>query len=184
MKKTKIKPVLIHSREGFQGVVSEIVAAKLSAAALQVEMEQEIAQIQKRYQGDMDEISREIQAKEAGVHVWAVQNPKEFGERRSIELTQAIVGFRTCPPAVEKIRSRDTWGDIAQRLASVNDGEFIGENYLRYKDPEVDKTSLIADRESIPERALKTIGIRIEQDEVFFIEPKSEVAGKSTREAA
>lgn len=186
MKKPKIEPCIIVSREGVQAAVSDIVRAKLRAAELTVQMEKEVAEIQKRYLARLDEINREIATKEAGVFVWAERNRSEFGNRKSIDLTMAIIGYRTSPPAVEQIRSKEKVGDIAARLPSVIDEEsgFIGENYVRYASPTIDKEKLLADREKIPASVLALAGLRIVQYEQFYITPKSEVIDSTTQEAA
>jgi hypothetical protein len=182
MKKTKIKPVLIHSREAMLAVVANLVSDKLALAAKQVEIEQAKA--------DIDELARRCQTNEAGLHVWSVQHPEEFDGGKSIDLPSATFGFRTCPPSVEKDKSARTWDDVAARLAStvINDATgqaiFIGENFVRYGSPTVDKTGLIAIRDEIPEAAKKSAGFTIEQEEIFFFKPKSEVLEASSQEAA
>lgn len=198
-KKNKIQPCVIVSREGLQANLSQLVDAKLRASALTVEMEQVISQVRDQYQPKLDAENREIARIEEGVYLWAQDNRAEFDGRKSIDFSQATIGFRTNPPAVEKIKSKENWLQIAIRLSSMlvkgkqvddNTGvetevvKFNGENYVRYADPAVDKEALIADRASIPAKILEKAGLRIVQDETFFITPKSDVVEGVTQEAA
>lgn len=186
-KKQKIEPVVIVSREGLQASTSALVNARLRHAELKVRMEQEVADVQRRYQDNFDTLNREIATLEAGIFVWAEKNrATEFSGKQSIDCTLAIIGFRKHPHAVEKIRSKDSWSDIAARLAALSDQKsgFIGENYVRYADPVVDKEKLIADRSVIPAQVLAMAGLRVIQDEQFYITPKSEIIDGTTQEAA
>jgi len=184
MKKEKLKPVAIVSREGMRAVVAKVVKDKLKVASINIEMEKEIAEIQKRYQAKLDPLNREIQMSEAGLVLWAEKNKSEFGDLKSIDLPMARIGFRTSPPAVEKTSTKDTWLQIAMRLATYMEGDIVGENYVRYADPVVDKEGIIADRSTLPESMLKAVGLKISQEENFYIAPKSEVLEPSNREVS
>jgi len=191
MKKTKIPAVVVSSREGMTAAVNDIIHAKLRCAELTAQMEQEIAAIQKGYQERLADLGREIQSKEAGVQLYCEQHrAAEFPGKKSIDLTLATVGFRETPYRVEKARSKDTWEEIAVRMAAMTtmggDGEtlFAGENYVTYPEPSLAKAVLLQDRAKIPEDVLKAVGIRFAYDEIFYIAPKSEVAEATVREAA
>ncbi len=176
-KKQKIQPANIHSREAMMAAVADVVGAKLRAAELRAQMEQEVNDLHRRYQEDIEALGREIAAKEQGVYVWAQRNPGEFPpERRTIDLPTATVGWRLSPHAVDKLKPKDKWADIAYRLAEIAEEGFGGENYIRYAEPSVDKEALIADRETIPAGALRLAGIAITQEDVFSIRPKSDIA--------
>lgn len=198
MSKQKFTPVHITSKEAMFGAVNDVVRAKLDHAALTVEMEQQIAGIQERFQKRLEPLQREIATKEAGIHVFATQQretlfPKGF---KSIDLQLAVIGFRETPYRVDKVRSKDTWDEIALRMAGYQetaateeDGvdavvTFKGEDFVRYGEPELDKKGLLTHRAEIPASALKAVGIRFDYDELFYIEPKSEVVDGSKEVAA
>jgi phage host-nuclease inhibitor protein Gam len=191
MKKTKIPAIVISSREAMASAVNDLVRAKLRSAEITAQMEQEIAAVQKRYQERLSELGREIQSKEAGVQLYCEQHrATEFTEKKSIDLTLAIVGFRETPYRVEKARSKDTWEEIAVRMAAITtiDGKgetvFAGEDYVTYSEPALAKAVLLQDRAKIPEDVLKAAGIRFAYDEIFYITPKSEIAAATVRDAA
>jgi phage host-nuclease inhibitor protein Gam len=117
----------------------------------------------------------------AGVFVYCQQHRSElFPEKKSIELLQASIGYRSGPPSVEKRSKQDTWSAIARRLEALP----WGAAYLTTPEPEVDKKSLLADRERLNAGQLAAAGIRFKQDESFFITPKSGAAPTTRMEAS
>jgi len=171
--------------------VNEIVTAKLRYAELTAQMDQEIAATQRRYQKRIAGLSLEIRSKEADVQLYCEQHrAKEFMGKKSIDLALATLGFRETPYRVEKARSKDTWEEIAARMAAITttDAEgkrvFTGECYVTYAEPALAKSVLLQDRSKIPAEALKAAGIRFAYDEVFYITPKSHVAQGMGKEAA
>lgn len=179
--KRKIEPCIINSRHALEAVVADIVKLKLEHAQTTAAMEQEIADVQKRHQEELLALSRQLEAKEAGVFVYCQKNrPALFSDRKSLDLVLATVGFELTPPRVEKINSKDTFGKVATRLASLT----WGEPYLRYPDAELNKERILSDRALLTPQQLTEAGLKIEQDENFFIRPKSEVAEQSIKEAA
>lgn len=183
-KKAKLKPVAITSREQMEAVVAEAVAYRLEHAELHARMEQEIAAIQKDYQEDLLGLQKEVETREEGVYLYCQGHRSELfpdeRKRKSIETPLAIMGFRINPFRVEKTRSKDTWSKIALRLC----GLVWGEKYVREKDPEVNKDALLADRTQFSAKQLSAAGIKFEQDEEFYITPKSDLAAATVKEAA
>lgn len=179
--KRKIEPTIITSRPALEAVVADVVKLKLDHTAATAAMERDIADVQKRHQEYLLKLSQQLEAKEAAVFVYCQKNRAElFADKKSLDLLLATVGFELTPPRVEKLNSKDTFGKIALRLANL----IWGEPYLRYPDAEVNKEKLLADRPMIAPDQLKEAGLKIEQDENFFIRPKSAVADQTVKEAA
>jgi phage host-nuclease inhibitor protein Gam len=179
--KRKIEPCLINSRHALEAVVADIVKLKLEHAQTVAAMEQEIAVVQERHQEALLGLSRQIEAKEAGVFVYCQKNRAAlFPEKKSLDLLLATVGFETTPPRVEKVTAKDTFGKIGLRLENLD----WGADYVRYPDPEVNKEKILADRARLDPEKLREAGLKIEQDENFYLRPKSEIADQTIREAA
>ena len=137
--------------------------------------------MQERRQEQMLALAKRIEVREAGVFVYCQQHRAQlFPDKKSIDFLLATVGYRTEPPSVEKCFRRDTWSAIAQRLEALP----WGSRYVNIPEPEVDKKALLADREKLSAEQLSEAGIRFEQDEQFYITPKSEVAARTVLEAA
>ena len=103
-----------------------------------------------------------------------------FPEKKSLDLLLATVGFELIPPRVDKLSGKDTFGKIGLRLENLD----WGAAYVRYPDPEVNKEKILADRTKLKPEQLREAGLTIEQDENFFIRPRSDIAEQSVREAA
>ncbi len=180
-KKTKHIPCIVASREGLQGIVGEIIQLRLEHTALTTEMEQELAAVQRKYQPRLMTLARQIQSRESGAYVWCHTNRPAFGEKKSLELPCATIGFRLTPPRVEKLLERDTWSAVARRLELLD----WGKTFVSYAEPAPNKEALLRERVKLTTEQLHQAGISIAQDENFFIDPKSEVLEAiSKREAA
>jgi phage host-nuclease inhibitor protein Gam len=181
MKRPKLEPCIITSRPALEAVVADVVRLKLEHAQAIAAMEREIADVQKRHQDTLLGLVSRIEAREAGVYVFCQKHRQElFPEKKSLDLLLATVGFEMTPPRVEKISRKDTFGNVAMRLADL----MWGDDYIRYPDPEVNKEKLLSDRAILSPEQLAQVGVKIEQDENFFIRPKSEVAEQTVKEAA
>lgn len=180
--KTKIPAIIITSRESLDATIAEIVQTKLRLAELTAAMELDIAAVQERHQRHILDLEKQLAAQEAGAYVYCTAHRRNlFGDdRKSIETPLATVGFEWNPPYVEKLAKGDTEKAIAHRLASTE----WGADYVIDADPTLSKKKLIADREKLSESQLATVGIRICQDEQFFIRPKSQIAADTTAQAA
>jgi phage host-nuclease inhibitor protein Gam len=180
-KKEKPLTCLLLSNEALDAAVADVAALKIQHAAAKAAMELEIAAVQEKHQRLLLSLGKQIEAREAGVFVYCQQHRAQlFPDKKSIDFLLATVGFRTEPPSVEKCFKRDTWSIIAKRLETLD----WGARYVLTPEPEVDKKSLLADRDRLTGEQLAEAGIRFEQDELFYITPKSEVAAKTVMQAA
>jgi phage host-nuclease inhibitor protein Gam len=180
-KRQRLEPCIIGSRAGLEAVVADVVKLKLEQIQAATAMEQEIADVQKRHQENLLGVARQIEAREAGIFVYCQKNRAAlFPEKKSLDLLLATVGFEMTPPRVEKLSGKDTFGKIGLRLENLE----WGAAYVRYPDPEVNKEKLLADRSQLKPEQLQEAGLKIEQDENFFIRPKSDVAEQTVKEAA
>jgi phage host-nuclease inhibitor protein Gam len=180
-KKEKVLTCPVLSRESLDAVVAEVATLKLQYAAAKAALELEIASVQERRQQHLLALGKQIESREAGVFIYCQQHRSElFPDKKSIDLLLATVGYRTEPPSVEKCSKKDNWSAIAKRLEALD----WGAPYITTPDPEVDKKALLADRDRLTAEQLSQAGIRFEQDEFFYITPKSDVAEKTVMEAA
>jgi phage host-nuclease inhibitor protein Gam len=96
--------------------------------------------------------------------VWAEANPREFGEGRSIQTVHGALGWRLGGPSLRTLTGW-TWDRVKETLKAAN-----AAGYLRVKE-EVNKQNLLADRDAIGAEKLREIGVRVVQEESFFVEP-------------
>jgi phage host-nuclease inhibitor protein Gam len=116
-------------------------------------------------QGELAEIDQRIKEKSTTVQSWAEANPSEFGALKSLDVTHAVIGWRTGQPTLKTLAGW-TWDRVLEKLNLV-----AASTYIRLKE-EVNKAAILADRESLGAEKLRGMGMRVVQDESFFIEPK------------
>lgn len=177
MKKTRIKSVrpLISTREQAERVLGELAGLAIQRDAHVNEMNAAIVAIREAHEEPLAAIAKQMDEKTELLRGWAESNPEEFGKRKSIDMTHGTLGFRTGTPKLKTIAGW-TWARVLDALrASIED------NWLRTK-VEVDKERMLADHAAgtASDAVLKSYGVKVVQDEAFFVEPKLEV----TQEAA
>ena len=160
-------------------LVGEITRLKNIEQTVSARMDAEIAAVRKRYEEPLSDAAEGLLLRMVAAQEWAGANPSEFGKLRSIDMTQAVIGWRTGQPQLKTL-SGWTWDRVLERLASV--AQYMG--FVRTKQ-EVDKQGIIAARENLLPEDLRQMGVRIIQEESFFVEPKlTEVETKVQSEAA
>jgi len=157
----------IQTRHQLDAVVENIVQLQLDHEELQRTQEREIAAIRQKYRAPLAELERYLLIEKSWAEKWAVENPHAFGEKRSLDCTHATIGFRVTPPRIERASRKWTWSAVALKLADLG----WGKRYLRVPAPEVNKEALLADRAELSPVELRQAGLRIAQEERFYIAP-------------
>jgi phage host-nuclease inhibitor protein Gam len=161
----KNKPAPVQTREDMETLVGEIAALKRNLRLLAVALDDQIQGARSQYEPQMTAHSQMLEEKTAQARTWAMSNPGEFGGGRSIECLHGTLGWRTGGPALRTLAGWD-WDRVKEALKTKG-----ADGYLRLKE-EVNKQVLIADREAIGPEKLREIGLRVVQEEMFFVDPK------------
>lgn len=171
MKRNKIKVVAPVSREAFEAAANTAAAKMAAMAAIKAGLEEETARLQAAYQVKISSLVEEVDALVAGCEVYATRNKDLFEGRKSIDLLSATVGFRTTPPRVERL-TNETWERVALRMEAME----WGEPYLKQARPTLNKEALLNARGMLEPEQLTVVGICFAQDELFYLEPKGDLA--------
>jgi hypothetical protein len=150
----------------------ETLAAEYNVAGFQI-AEAESAHLatldvaRKRY----DAAVAPLKARQAEIydllHAWATLNKGDaFNERRSIVFTRAVLRWALAPHKV-KLLARIKLGDVVDALKARP----WGKDFLRFREPELNREALIDARDQISEDKLDAIGVRIVQEDCFSIDP-------------
>jgi phage host-nuclease inhibitor protein Gam len=99
------------------------------------------------------------------IKLWADNNEWEFAEVRTMELTHGKLGYRKGQPTL-KLLNGFNWEGVLQYLKEAK-----ASGYIRVKE-EVNKETLIQDRAKIGPESLAEMGVKVVQDESFFVEAK------------
>ena len=161
------RPV-ITTRSEAEHMAADCAARINSRKALEVQMDNELAAIKDRYKEAIGEANEAIDRMSADLQQWAESHSAEFGKRRSLDLVHAVIGFRIHPPKLKPL-AKWTWQKVKDALCSQE----WGAAYLRVKE-DVDKDNILRDISSgtLSPDELSAIGVRVVQEEQFFVNPK------------
>ncbi len=121
-----------------------------------------------------DEETQDDRAKaefiEKEIEQYCIINHAKFDRQRTIELTHGSIGFRTNPPKVNQLNKKYSVQTSLELIKRIFTGK-----YLRTKE-EIDKEAILTDyaTKAITDEQIAGVGLRIDQGEKFFCEPKWE----------
>ena len=169
----------IQNRQQLDAVVENIVQLQLDRDELERTQDREITEIRQKYRAPLAELERYLTLETTWAESWARENPEAFDDKLSLRCTHAVIGFRTTPPRVDRASRKWIWSAIALKLADVA----WGKRYLRVPAPEVNKEALLADRAELSAAELRQVGLKIVQEERFYISPHRETENAETSES-
>lgn len=166
---TRQKKVLITgiTREHAEDAFARYADADARQQQITAKMDVQITKIREKF---ADELSKLDEVKEQSfeeIQSFAENNRDVFGQKKSLEMTHGVIGFRTGTPKLKTLKGF-TWSSVTNLLK-----EFLP-SYLRVIE-EPAKDRLLADRDN-PETVMQfnKCGIYVDQDETFYVEPKKE----------
>jgi phage host-nuclease inhibitor protein Gam len=167
MKTNRIKNTVtvIRTREAMESLIGEIAALKNQQRLLTAAMDGQIQSIREGYEAQLAAQNEALDQKMEHARLWSEANSQEFGAARSIETVHGSVGWRTGQPAL-KTAPGWTFDRVLQTLKSAG-----ASGYIRVKE-EVHKQNLLSDRDVLGPEKLRELGLRVVQEETFYVEPK------------
>lgn len=174
----KLKTTTVKTRSDMDTLVREISGLKLNEKLLTAGMDAELQAVRENYEKRLLTISELLAEKTDAARAWADANRADFGQRRSIEFTHGLIGFRTGTPKLKTL-VKWKWDGVLQALRESR----WGAAYIRVKE-EINKEQIIADvaTQLLAEDELRKVGAQVVQEETFFVEPK--LTRVETREIA
>lgn len=167
MSKNRLKKTLelvVQTRDEAEARMRDLASAANTRVSLIAEMDAEILAIKKQYELQLAKQEALIKQAADDLEAWALANPDLFQKPKSIAMLSGTLGFRTGTPKLALLNRSWTWDKVTAAVVGLLP------NFVRNK-PEVDKEGLIASRDEI-EEFLPMVGLKVTQDEGFFIEPK------------
>lgn len=155
------------SVEEAEQLFAEYAAADAKEQRITATMDVQITKIREKYQDDLAQLAEAKRNTFEKLQHFATNAPELFTSKKSLDFTHGKLGFRTGTPALKTLKGF-TWGSTLNLVK-----EFLP-NFVRVKE-EVDKESLLASREKeeVADKLTKC-GLKVEQSETFFVEPKKE----------
>ncbi len=118
----------------------------------------------------VEELNNQIAAKLAQAEQFATRNRETLlsGDTKSGETGKARWGWRLGNPTLVLLSRKITWAKVCEKIKELGKTA-----YLKIADPKPDKDKLKAE---LSDEELATLGLRIEQTEAFWVEPKTDTA--------
>ena len=173
MTRAKLLGPAIKTREQAVEMARECALIKINERLLTAKMDEQITAIRAQYQDSLSEAKQMKDEKLTMLEAWAEAHPEEFGKAKSLNLIHATIGWRTGQPQVKTAKGW-TWDRVLEKLESA----ITWAGFIRIK-KEVDKAAIIAARDQLLDGDLKAMGVKIVQEEPFFLEPKTEESAKA-----
>lgn len=130
-------------------------------------MDVQMTKIREKYASELAALDDERAVAFDKLQAYAESNRDAFGKKKSLEFSHGILGFRTGTPKLKTKRGY-TWASVTNLLK-----EFYP-SYLRVSE-EPAKDRLLGDRDDPSTLAVyEKVGIFVDQDETFYVEPKKE----------
>jgi phage host-nuclease inhibitor protein Gam len=162
------------SRIEAEVLVGTIAGLKIEERASQNDMDARLKAIRDEYESTLGALASAIAPCMDALASWAAAHPTEFGDKRSIDMTHGIVGWRQNPPSVKPLKGF-TWAAVLGRLKELGRLDF-----LRMKE-EVNKEALLGARLDLGD-GIRGFYCQVVQEDEFYLEPK--IAEQAAREVA
>ena len=166
--KTKVEAAI--TREQAEFAMNEIALTANNRRKFITKLDAEKLAAEERYAANIALCDARIKELSGTLKIWAEANPTEFGKKKSIDFAAGTLGFRTGTPKL-KLLARWTWDKVLEAI------EARAFNFIRTT-PEVDKEAIITffntstDKAEVEAKVLAPIGVKVVQDESFYVEPK------------
>jgi phage host-nuclease inhibitor protein Gam len=167
MSKARIKKTLtnvVQTREEAEARMNDLAVAANHRISLIADMDAEILAIKDEYEAWIAKQDADIKQAAADLEAWALANPDQFEKPKSLAFLSGTLGFRTGTPKLALLNRKWNWETVTSAV------ERMLPNFIRTK-PEVDKDAILGQRDELAE-FLPQVGLKVTQDEGFFIEPK------------
>ncbi len=166
---TRTKKVLHSSisKDDAETAFADFAKADAQQKQITAKMDVQITNIRQKYADDLNELQEQKDSAFEKLQAYAEGNREEFGKKKSLEFQHGVLGFRTGTPKLKTLKGF-TWASVLGLLKVHLPG------YVRtIEEPAKDR--LLSDREEPDTMSkFKDVGIYVDQDETFFVEPKKE----------
>ena len=160
----------IHSFDECDGTILKIADCEQELAKAEAEMNEKIQVVRDEYERKTNVTRAMRDGLKSEVERFCIVNKDTFEKSRRKNFIHGIVGFRSTPPKTALLNRKYKWETVLELLKKLNLVK-----YVRTKE-EIDKDAILASYASkeIDDQKLAAVGLKIDQDEKFFIDIKWE----------
>ncbi len=157
--------VVLRSVQECEDTMRRLKEATVERERLEAERDKRVADLVASYTKDITD-QKDVEADltlQLQNYYLAHTNELETDGRKSYKLTHGVMGRRLGKAALRLLNKAWTWAAVITKLREKH-----GMKYIRTADPEVDKEAV--KKAKLSAEALKECGLKIEQDEEFYVE--------------
>ena len=153
--------------------MNDLAVAVNNKRVLSALRDEEVLKINERYESDLSQWDEKINGHTDALRAWAESNPDQFPKsRKSIEMLSGTLGFRTGTPKLALLSRAFNWDKVLSLITANPIFAFA----VRVK-KEVDKEAILDSYGNSNSKAdsaidLQKVGLKVVQEESFFVEPK------------
>lgn len=164
------KQQMIETLEEVDQKLLELGTHKVFISKREAEMNSKMQSLRAKFDEETKDERAQVELIEKEIEQYCIINKLKFDRQRTMELTHGSVGFRTNPPKVNQLNKKYTIATTIELVKRIFRGK-----YIRAKE-ELDKDAILTDYAAklITDEQIAGIGLRIDQGEKFFCEPKWE----------
>lgn len=145
--------------------VSLVRSLKIAERKIKADRDRAVKEIDERCAPELEAIAADIAEAVERCRAWAEVHPEEFEKRKSIECAHGVLGFRTGTPKLALLSRAWNWEKCLEKVRELLPA-FIRDT------PTIDKEAILAQRdEEAVQFAIKGCGMKVVQDESFYVEP-------------
>ena len=167
----KVSLPMLKTRDEAEAAMTTLAAAVNDQRIIHACRDDEVLAVNVKYEASLAEVDVAIKSQTDALRAWAECNPDAFPkDRKSLEMVSGKLGFRTGTPKLSLLSRAFNW----ERVLALVEQYWPG--HVRTK-KEVDKESLLsmysqAEHKPTADEEFKRLGLKVTQEESFFIEPK------------
>jgi len=167
MARTKKTTVPAPAWDKVEELIGTLGSLQMRRDGILAEIDAKVSAIREQHREELAGLDADIDVEIKLLESAAIANPDQFVEKKSVELLTGTLGFRTPTPSLKTL-AKYTWERVLKTLKARKLKAF----YVVRES--VNKEAILAEREKLGEKGLAALGLRISQDETFYVEPKRE----------
>jgi phage host-nuclease inhibitor protein Gam len=167
-KKAKVKLTAPASRLEAEAIMTQVALTLNNQRRITAVMEARVLKVREEYATSLGLCAEGVARGTERLKLWALANPAEFEKAKSVQFPAGTVGFRTGMPKLALLNRKWNWTKALEAM------QRLMPKFIRQK-PEIAADVILCEREEPSMKlALPAVGLKIVQDETFFVEARLE----------
>lgn len=166
----------IHNFDECDGAILKMADCTQEITKAEAEMNEKIQIVRDEYDRKTNVTRTMLEGLRGEIERFSIANKDQFEKTRSKDMIHGTVGFRSTPPKTALLNRKYKWETVLELLQKFP----WASNFIRTKE-EVDKDQILASysAKEINDENLAAVGLKIDQDEKFYVDIKWEALAEA-----